>query len=124
MQDPEILLADEPVASLDPESSGQVMGLIREIAAEQGLTVICSLHQVDLALGWGDRIVGLRAGKIVLDTGTEGLSREQVMEIYGRVATSTGELNAIERELSDVREQLLSEELRKELEREPDEGVW
>ncbi|QAY73221.1 phosphonate ABC transporter ATP-binding protein [Agromyces protaetiae] len=113
MQDPEILLADEPVASLDPESSSQVMALIREIAAERGLTVVCSLHQVDLALGWGDRIVGLRAGEVVLDTSTDGLSREQVMEIYGRVATSTGELAAIETELAEVREQLLTEELRK-----------
>ncbi len=99
MQDPEILLADEPVASLDPESSEQVMGLIREIAADNGLTVVCSLHQVDLALGWGDRIVGLRHGEVVLDTETEGLSKSQVMEIYGRVAVSTSQLTAIQDEL-------------------------
>ena len=114
MQDPEILLADEPVASLDPESSGQVMALIREIAAERSLTVVCSLHQVDLALGWGDRIVGLRAGRVVLDVSTDGLSRDQVMEIYGRVATSTSELQVIEQELSEVRDAMLSEELQKE----------
>jgi phosphonate transport system ATP-binding protein len=114
MQDPEILLADEPVASLDPESSSQVMALIREIAAERGLTVVCSLHQVELALGWGDRVVGLRAGEVVLDTPTNDLSKDKVMEIYGRVATTTGELAAIEQELAEVREQLLSEELRKE----------
>lgn len=113
MQDPEILLADEPVASLDPESSGQVMGLIREIAAERGLTVVCSLHQVDLALGWGDRIVGLRAGEVVLDTTTDGLSKDQVMEIYGRVAVSTSELAAIEEELAEAREQVLAAELRR-----------
>ncbi|MBN9239429.1 MAG: phosphonate ABC transporter ATP-binding protein [Micrococcales bacterium 70-64] len=110
MQDPEILLADEPVASLDPESSSQVMALIREIAAERGLTVVCSLHQVDLALGWGDRIVGLRAGRVVLDIATEGLSRDQVMEIYGRVATTTTELQVIEQELSEVRDAILAEE--------------
>ncbi|ONH33111.1 phosphonate ABC transporter ATP-binding protein [Pseudofrankia asymbiotica] len=102
MQSPEILLADEPVASLDPESSEQVMRLIREIAADDGLTVVCSLHQVDLALDWGDRIVGLRQGGVVLDTTTDGLSKSQVMEIYGRVATSTAELKAIATELSDV----------------------
>ena len=113
MQDPEILLADEPVASLDPESSGQVMALIREIAAERGLTVVCSLHQVDLALGWGDRIVGLRAGRVVLDVATEGLSRDQVMEIYGRVATTTSELQVIEQELAEVRDAMLAEELQK-----------
>ena len=123
MQDPEILLADEPVASLDPESSGQVMALIREIAAERGLTVVCSLHQVDLALGWGDRIVGLRAGKVVLDLSTEGLSRDQAMSIYARVATSTSELQAIEAELAEVREAMLAEDLQKDdLLKEQDEG--
>ncbi|SDM45973.1 phosphonate transport system ATP-binding protein [Cryobacterium flavum] len=99
MQNPRILLADEPVASLDPESSAQVMALIREIAIDSGLTVVCSLHQVDLALSWGDRIVGLRHGQVVLDTITQGLSKQNVMEIYGRVTTSTGELDAIETEL-------------------------
>ncbi|TFD14268.1 phosphonate ABC transporter ATP-binding protein [Cryobacterium sp. TMT1-2-2] len=99
MQNPRILLADEPVASLDPESSDQVMALIREIAIDSGLTVVCSLHQVDLALSWGDRIVGLRHGQVVLDTITQGLSKQNVMEIYGRVTTSTGELDAIETEL-------------------------
>ncbi|KAB1644544.1 phosphonate ABC transporter ATP-binding protein [Pseudoclavibacter sp. CFCC 14310] len=99
MQDPEVLLADEPVASLDPESSEQVMNLIREIALDEGLTVICSLHQVDLALSWGDRIVGLRSGEIVLDTPAAGLDKAEVMEIYGRVVTSTTELHAIEHEL-------------------------
>jgi phosphonate transport system ATP-binding protein len=109
MQDPEILLADEPVASLDPESSSQVMALIREIAAERSLTVVCSLHQVDLALDWGDRIVGLRGGEVVLDTPTDGLSKDQVMEIYGRVATTTTEITAIEHALADVRHELLRE---------------
>lgn len=102
MQNPDILLADEPVASLDPESSAQVMALIREIAIDSGLTVVCSLHQVDLALSWGDRIVGLRHGEVVLDTSTQGLSKQNVMEIYGRVTTSTGELDAIETELGAV----------------------
>ncbi|MFK4731174.1 phosphonate ABC transporter ATP-binding protein [Agromyces mediolanus] len=102
MQEPEILLADEPVASLDPESSEQVMALIREIAMDGGLTVVCSLHQVDLALSWGDRIVGLRGGRLVLDTPTEGLGKAEVMEIYGRVATATAELEAIETELADA----------------------
>lgn len=110
MQDPEILLADEPVASLDPESSSQVMALIREIAAERSLTVICSLHQVDLALSWGDRIVGLRAGAVVLDTRTDDLSREEVMEIYGRVATTTSEFDAIDNELAEAREQVRKRE--------------
>ncbi|MBG6214415.1 phosphonate transport system ATP-binding protein [Cryobacterium sp. CAN_C3] len=99
MQNPCILLADEPVASLDPESSDQVMALIREIALDQGLTVVCSLHQVDLALSWGDRIVGLRHGEVVLDTPAAGLSKAEVMEIYGRVATTTAEPGTIANEL-------------------------
>jgi phosphonate transport system ATP-binding protein len=99
MQRPEILLADEPVASLDPESSDQVMALIREIAADQGLTVVCSLHQVDLAISWADRIVGLRHGEVVLNTPTRDLSKAEVMEIYGRVATTTADLTAVAHEL-------------------------
>lgn len=106
MQDPEILLADEPVASLDPESSQQVMNLIREIGMERSLTVVCSLHQVELALSWGDRIIGLRAGSLVLDTPTEGLGKDQVMEIYGQVATSTAEIKAVQDELAEATEQL------------------
>lgn len=102
MQQPEVLLADEPVASLDPESSDQVMRLIRRIAAEDGLTVVCSLHQVDIALGWGDRIIGLRHGQVVLDLPTQGISKAQVMEIYGRVTTSSTEMRVIETELGDV----------------------
>ncbi len=100
MQKPDILLADEPVASLDPESSDQVMALIREIAADEGLTVVCSLHQVDLAISWADRIVGLRHGEVVLDTPTTDLTKAEVMEIYGRVATSTAEIQAVELELA------------------------
>jgi phosphonate transport system ATP-binding protein len=99
MQDPRILLADEPVAARDPESSDQVMALIREIAAEQGLTVLCSLHQVDLAIAWADRVVGLRHGRVVLDTPAARLTKAEVMEIYGRVATTTAELRAVEDEL-------------------------
>jgi len=102
MQDPEILLADEPVASLDPESSEQVMNLIREIGMKRNLTVICSLHQVELALSWADRIIGLRHGVIMLDTPAAGLSKEEVMEVYGRVATSTRDLQAVAVELAQT----------------------
>ncbi|GAA1315767.1 phosphonate ABC transporter ATP-binding protein [Leucobacter albus] len=84
MQQPEILLADEPVASLDPESSQQIMALIRELAERRGLAVVCSLHQVELALGWGSRVVGLRAGKVVLDAPAHSLDESAVMAIYQR----------------------------------------
>jgi phosphonate transport system ATP-binding protein len=94
MQRPEVLLADEPVASLDPESSEQVMTLLKTISRENSLTVVCSLHQVDLALGWGDRIIGLRTGRTVLDLPTTGLDRDQVMAVYSRVGADASALLA------------------------------
>ncbi len=83
MQEPRVLLADEPVASLDPESSAQVMRLLKEIAAQGDLTVLCSLHQVDLALSFADRIVGLRAGRVVMDSSAAGTGREDIGRLYG-----------------------------------------
>lgn len=94
MQQPEILLADEPVASLDPESAQQVMDLLTTISRENALTVLCSLHQVDLALGWGDRIIGLRTGRTVLDLPTADLGRDQVMAVYSRVGADATALLA------------------------------
>ncbi|WP_327145780.1 phosphonate ABC transporter ATP-binding protein [Nocardia sp. NBC_01327] len=85
MQRPSILLADEPVASLDPENAGIVMDLLFQICVEEKLTVVCTLHQVDLAMGWAHRIVGLRSGVKVLDRPTSEMSRENAMEIYRRV---------------------------------------
>lgn len=85
MQRPRIVLADEPVASLDPEISGQVMDVLMRICTEEGLTVICSLHQVDLALDWADRLIGLRDGQLVLDRRVDGVSTEQVMAVYQRL---------------------------------------
>jgi len=85
MQQPQLLLADEPVASLDPESSAQVLELLLRIAIEEKMTVIVTLHQVELALGWAHRIVGLRDGQVVLDRDARGLSQGDVMEVYQRV---------------------------------------
>lgn len=84
IQRPSVLLADEPVASLDPESSGQVLELIAQISKEDRLTVLCSLHQLELALGFAERIVGLRFGRIVLDEAANNLSQTQAMTVYGR----------------------------------------
>lgn len=85
IQKPRILLADEPVASLDPESSAQVMALISRIASEDSLTVVCSLHQVDLALSWGHRLIGLRHGQVVLDKPVSAIGRSETMSIYSAV---------------------------------------
>lgn len=90
MQEPEIVLADEPVASLDPEISAQVMEVLFRVTTEAGYTVITSLHQVDLALGWAQRLVGLRDGKVVLDRDASGLTTEEVMAVY-RHLDPTGE---------------------------------
>lgn len=85
MQKPKIVLADEPVASLDPEISGQVMEVLFRVTAEDGLTVVCSLHQVELALGWAQRMIGLRDGRLVLDRDAAGLTTDEVMSVYSRL---------------------------------------
>ncbi|MGI6877718.1 phosphonate ABC transporter ATP-binding protein [Microbacterium sp. gxy059] len=87
IQEPVVLLADEPVASLDPVSSAGVMELLREISTDLGLTVICSLHQVELAMDFGDRITGLQAGRVVLDRATSRLTRDDVFEVYHAVSS-------------------------------------
>jgi phosphonate transport system ATP-binding protein len=90
MQRPQLVLADEPVASLDPEISGQVMDVLFRVCKEEQLSVLCSLHQVDLALGWADRLIGLRDGKLVLDKPAQGLTTEEAMAVYQRL-DPTGE---------------------------------
>lgn len=67
MQQPQMILADEPVANLDPKAGREVMDLMWELARERGLTVVCALHQLDLAKIYADRLVGLREGRVVLD---------------------------------------------------------
>jgi phosphonate transport system ATP-binding protein len=93
MQQPQLLLADEPVASLDPESSAQVLELLLRVAMEEKMTVIVTLHQVELALGWAHRIVGLRDGRVVLDRDARGLSQDDVMEVYRRVDHESAVVN-------------------------------
>ncbi|BBI59158.1 hypothetical protein HSBAA_04640 [Vreelandella sulfidaeris] len=66
LQSPKLLLVDEPTASLDPKTSRQIMRLIRELCAERDLAAIINIHDVALAQQFADRIVGLRAGEIVL----------------------------------------------------------
>lgn len=81
-QQPSLVLADEPVASLDPESSRQIMEILREVCDEDGLTVICSLHQVELAIDWADRVIGLRDGRVVLDRDATGMVPDDAAGIY------------------------------------------
>ena len=86
IQRPEVLLADEPVASLDPVSSKQVTDLITRISREENLTVIATLHQVQLAMDFSDRIIGLQAGRVVLDRSTGTIDRGEALAIYERVS--------------------------------------
>jgi phosphonate transport system ATP-binding protein len=83
VQRAEVLLADEPVASLDPVAARRVMSILRELNRQDGLTVMVSLHQVDYALRYCDRVVALKAGRIVYDAAPSGLRRERLAEIYG-----------------------------------------
>lgn len=82
VKDPILLLADEPVASLDPIISHSILSLLREIGTETGITVICNLHQVHLALKYSDRIVGLSGGRIVLDSPTNEVDEAFIRNIY------------------------------------------
>ena len=82
-QDPELLLIDEPTASLDPKTSRQIMRLIGEVCAERGLPAIINIHDVVLARGFTRRIIGLRAGEVVFDDTPERLDEAALTEIYG-----------------------------------------
>tara|TARA_R110001592_G_scaffold182235_2_gene425350 strand:- start:333 stop:1160 length:828 start_codon:yes stop_codon:yes gene_type:complete len=83
MQNPKLLLVDEPTASLDPKTSRQIMRLICELCQEQNLATIINIHDVALAQQFVHRVVGLRAGEIVYDGPPDGLSPEILTTIYG-----------------------------------------
>jgi phosphonate transport system ATP-binding protein len=97
MQGPELVLADEPVASLDPEASRTVMNLLFQICQEDGLTVVCSLHQVELALAHGTRLVGLRDGQIVLDVPTAEIDVVGAMRVYESLGGTPGSPGSFDR---------------------------
>jgi len=81
-QNPQVLLADEPVASLDPEAADEVMRLLRRLASEDGLAVVCVLHQPDLALRYADRLLGLRRGHTILDRAATAVSNREIADLY------------------------------------------
>jgi len=84
MLDPAIILADEPVASLDPALGREVLDLLRAQARERGATVLCSLHQIDLARAYADRIVALHRGRVIFDGPPEQLRERELAVIYAR----------------------------------------
>ena len=83
IQDPDLLLVDEPTASLDPKTSRKIMRLINELCSERGLTAIINIHDVLLAQMFAQRIVGLANGEVVYDGKPEGLTPEVLTQIYG-----------------------------------------
>lgn len=83
MQDPHMVLADEPIASLDPMNAKIVMDALREIHERDNKIVLCNLHTLDTARGYCDRVIGMRDGQIVFDGDPETLSTDVAREIYG-----------------------------------------
>jgi phosphonate transport system ATP-binding protein len=89
MQDPELILADEPVASLDPVLAHSILNYLEKLNKEDNLTIICSLHYLDLVQRYASRVVGLRAGKLVYEGSREDIrkmSDEEFKSIYGEEA--------------------------------------
>jgi phosphonate transport system ATP-binding protein len=90
MQDPELILADEPVASLDPVLAHSIMQYLELINKEDGVTVLCSLHFLDLVHRYADRVIALNLGRLVYDGPPKGIDDEKFKEIYGREAERIG----------------------------------
>ncbi len=86
---PPLVLADEPVASLDPRISRDILALLRRSARMHGATVLCSLHQIELAREFADRIVGMRGGRIVLDCAPQQLDDARLAALYQRGTSDT-----------------------------------
>lgn len=86
MQEPELMLADEPVASLDPATSHSVMKYLELLNKEDGLTVMCSLHFLSLARAYADRIIALKDGKLMFDGGPDEIDENRFKAIYGEDA--------------------------------------
>jgi phosphonate transport system ATP-binding protein len=90
VQEPKIILADEPVASLDPRNALLVMDALAEINRRYGITVLVNLHALDLARGYCERLVGLSAGRVVFDGPPDALSDEATQALYGLEAAEAG----------------------------------
>jgi len=83
IQDPKMLLCDEPIASLDPQSSKVIMDYLSDISKDMGITILINLHQVDVALAYSDRIIGVSKGQVVYDGKPDGITTEDLKNIYG-----------------------------------------
>ncbi|SFR13190.1 phosphonate ABC transporter ATP-binding protein [Poseidonocella sedimentorum] len=106
-QDPDLLLVDEPTASLDPKTSRQIMRLLTEICTERDLPAIVNIHDVPLARQFMQRIVGLRAGQIVFDDAPTALTEDALTRIYGAEdwdAMRKGDIDQAEAENDAIRQ--------------------
>ena len=83
MQEPKLLLADEPTSSLDPKTSVEIMQLLADVARSRDIPVLINMHDVDLATRFADRIVGMSGGRVVFDGAPAGLSDAMLKQIYG-----------------------------------------
>jgi phosphonate transport system ATP-binding protein len=90
MQDPEMILADEPVASLDPVLAHSIMKHLEDINKSDGVTVLCSLHFLDLVHRYADRVVALNEGKLVFEGLPNEINDQKFKDIYGRDAERVG----------------------------------
>jgi phosphonate transport system ATP-binding protein len=90
VQEPKIILADEPIASLDPRNTQVVMDALFRINREDGITVICNLHHLDIASKYCDRLIGMAGGKIVFDGPPHALTQEVAAALYGIEAKDAG----------------------------------
>lgn len=86
-QNPKIILADEPVASLDPITANQIMKDFKKVNVEENITVIANMHHVDMALKYADRVIGINAGEIIYDGPSSDVNEELLKRIYGREIT-------------------------------------
>jgi len=89
-QRPRLVLADEPVASLDPASAEKILELLRRVCKQDGITAILSLHQVELAQAYADRIIGLSHGAVVFDGAPQDLTPAYLAELYGPASQPFG----------------------------------
>ena len=90
MQDPEMILGDEPVASLDPVLAHSIMTYLEQINQEEGVTVLCSLHFLDLVHRYADRVIALNEGRLVFDGLPQEIDDKKFKDIYGRDAERVG----------------------------------
>jgi phosphonate transport system ATP-binding protein len=95
-QQPQLILADEPIASLDLHNATRVMTALRAINREDGITVLCNLHALDMARAYCDRIMAMAQGKLVFDGPPAALTRAVTQEIYGDDAECESDVTAVE----------------------------